>query len=126
MNGSRFQLIEAARAVCGDFKLRDEFSAGGVGAAIRTAKGNVYDREYREAGQRRAGLHSVPTPYGRHLQRASCCRPFYSAGAGRAPFLPAERRSPSGKLEAFDDVFGWFRYRSKEGVRRLCGFRSSL
>jgi len=42
MNRTRYQLIEAARAVCGDFKLRDEFSAGGVGAAIRTAKGNVY------------------------------------------------------------------------------------
>jgi len=36
------QLIEAARAVCGDFPLRKDFSAGGVGAAIRTAKGNVY------------------------------------------------------------------------------------
>ena len=26
----------------GDFKLRKDFSAGGVGAAVRTAKGNVY------------------------------------------------------------------------------------
>jgi len=42
MNESRTQLIEAARAVCGDFALREDFSAGGVGAAIRTAKGNVY------------------------------------------------------------------------------------
>lgn len=36
------QMIEAARAVCGDFQLADEFSAGGVGAAIRTVSGNLY------------------------------------------------------------------------------------
>jgi len=42
MNEARSRLIEAARAVCGVLKLRDEFSAGGVGAAIRTARGNVY------------------------------------------------------------------------------------
>jgi len=42
MNETRLKLIEAARGVCGDFALRDDFSAGGVGAAIRTAKGNVY------------------------------------------------------------------------------------
>jgi cytidine deaminase len=35
-------LIEAARAVCGEFTLRDDFSAGSVGAAVRTADGNVY------------------------------------------------------------------------------------
>ena len=38
MNEARLQLIEAARVVCGDFRLREDFSAGGVGAAIRTAK----------------------------------------------------------------------------------------
>lgn len=42
MNDTRSELIEAARAVVGDLKLREEFSAGGVGAAIRTAQGNVY------------------------------------------------------------------------------------
>ncbi len=42
MNEDRSQLIEAARAVCGEFQLREGFSAGGVGAAIRTANGNVY------------------------------------------------------------------------------------
>ena len=42
MNESRTQLIEAARNVCGDFALQEDFSAGGVGAAIRTTKGNVY------------------------------------------------------------------------------------
>ena len=36
------QLIDAAKAVCGDFTLRDSFEAGGVGAAIRTVSGNVY------------------------------------------------------------------------------------
>jgi len=36
------ELIQAARAVCGDIQLRDDFSAGGVGAAIRTADGNIY------------------------------------------------------------------------------------
>lgn len=36
------QLIEAARAVWGGFRLRDDFSAGTVAAAIRTASGNVY------------------------------------------------------------------------------------
>jgi cytidine deaminase len=36
------QLIEVARAVCGEFALRGDFSAGSVGAAIRTAKGNIY------------------------------------------------------------------------------------
>lgn len=46
MSDLRRQLIEAARAVCGDFALREElgenWSAGGVGAALRTAKGNIY------------------------------------------------------------------------------------
>lgn len=36
------QLVEAARAVWGGFRLREDFSAGTVAAAIRTAKGNVY------------------------------------------------------------------------------------
>jgi cytidine deaminase len=35
-------LIAAARAVYGDFALAHNFSAGSVGAAIRTAGGNVY------------------------------------------------------------------------------------
>ena len=42
MNETRSRLIEAARAVCEHFPLRDDFSAGGVGAALLTAKGNVY------------------------------------------------------------------------------------
>jgi cytidine deaminase len=42
MDDSNSKLIEAAQAVVGDLHLREDFSAGGVGAAIRTAKGNVY------------------------------------------------------------------------------------
>lgn len=42
MNDSRTELIEASRAVVGELRLRKEFSAGGVGAAIRTAQGNIY------------------------------------------------------------------------------------
>ena len=42
MKETASELIAAARAVCGEFKLREDFSAGGVGAAIRTAEGNVY------------------------------------------------------------------------------------
>jgi cytidine deaminase len=42
MNKTRKQLIDAAREVCGSFPLHDEFSAGGVGAAIRTVEGNIY------------------------------------------------------------------------------------
>jgi cytidine deaminase len=42
MNDTRSELIEAARAVVGELKLRKAFSAGGVGAAIRTAQGNIY------------------------------------------------------------------------------------
>jgi cytidine deaminase len=42
MNEARSKLIAAAKAVCGAFRLREDFSAGSVGAAIRTAKGNMY------------------------------------------------------------------------------------
>jgi cytidine deaminase len=42
MNEARSTLIEAAKAVCGAFRLRENFSAGSVGAAILTAKGNIY------------------------------------------------------------------------------------
>ncbi len=35
-------LIASARAVCGEFRLSEDFSAGSVGAAIRTAGGNTY------------------------------------------------------------------------------------
>jgi cytidine deaminase len=42
MNIDRAQLIGAAKAVCGHFELRDEFSAGSVGAALITDKGNIY------------------------------------------------------------------------------------
>lgn len=42
MKNNIIQLIEAARAVCGDFPLAEEFTAGGVGAAIRTVSGKVY------------------------------------------------------------------------------------
>jgi cytidine deaminase len=42
MNDASAKLIEAARAVVGDLKLRKDWSAGGVGAAIRTVQGNVY------------------------------------------------------------------------------------
>jgi cytidine deaminase len=42
MNEARFKLIEAAKAVCGEFRLREDFSAGVVGAAILTARGNIY------------------------------------------------------------------------------------
>jgi cytidine deaminase len=38
----RASLIKAARAVQGKLKLRDKFSAGDVGAAVKTAKGNIY------------------------------------------------------------------------------------
>jgi cytidine deaminase len=36
------ELIDAAQAVFGGFKLREDFSAGTVGAAIRTTTGNIY------------------------------------------------------------------------------------
>jgi len=42
MNDARSELIAAARAVVGEMKLRKDFSAGGVGAAIRTVQGNIY------------------------------------------------------------------------------------
>src|ERR671919_558386 len=42
MNEAKAKLIKAAQVVCGAFKLREDFSAGSVGAAILTAKGNIY------------------------------------------------------------------------------------
>lgn len=42
MNEAKSKLIETAKAVCGAFKLREDFSAGSVGAAVLTAKGNIY------------------------------------------------------------------------------------
>ncbi len=42
MDESKLKLIEAAKAVWGAFRLREDFSAGSVGAAILTAKGNIY------------------------------------------------------------------------------------
>jgi cytidine deaminase len=42
MKELRAELIAAAQAVCGEFTLQDEYTAGGVGAAIRTADGNTY------------------------------------------------------------------------------------
>jgi len=42
MNEDTTRLIDAARSVCGEFRIRRKFSAGSVGAAIRTAGGNVY------------------------------------------------------------------------------------
>jgi len=36
------RLIAAAKAVCGEFPLSEGFTAGSVGAAMLTAKGNVY------------------------------------------------------------------------------------
>ena len=42
MNDNISKLLEAAREVYGDFAFREHFSAGGVGAAIRTADGNIY------------------------------------------------------------------------------------
>ena len=42
MKQTSAELIQAARAVCGDFPLQDQFSAGSVGAALRTADGHIY------------------------------------------------------------------------------------
>jgi cytidine deaminase len=42
VNEARSKLIDAAKIVCGAFRLRENFSAGSVGAAILTAKGNIY------------------------------------------------------------------------------------
>lgn len=39
---TRSTLMAAAQAVCGPFGLREDFSAGSVGAAILTASGNIY------------------------------------------------------------------------------------
>jgi len=36
------KLIEAAKSVQGEFTLRGDFTAGAVGAAILTSKGNIY------------------------------------------------------------------------------------
>lgn len=36
------KLIDVARSVCGEFGLEEDFSAAHVGAAIRTADGNIY------------------------------------------------------------------------------------
>lgn len=36
------ELIDKAHAVVGDMTFREQFSAGGVGAALRTEKGNIY------------------------------------------------------------------------------------
>jgi len=42
MSEMNSKLIEAARAISGDFPLQKDFTAGGVGAAILTADGNIY------------------------------------------------------------------------------------
>ena len=42
MDNATSELIDAARAVVGDLALRKGFSAGGVGAAIRTVRGSIY------------------------------------------------------------------------------------
>ncbi len=42
MKEIRSELIAAAKAVCGTFKLREDFSAGSVGAAVLTANGSIY------------------------------------------------------------------------------------
>ncbi len=42
MDEATIGLINAAKAVLGEFRLSREFSAGSVGAAIRTADGNIY------------------------------------------------------------------------------------
>jgi cytidine deaminase len=42
MKQARQELILAATSVRGEFNLREDYSAGGVGAAIRTAKGTIY------------------------------------------------------------------------------------
>jgi cytidine deaminase len=36
------KLIDAAQGVCGEFDLEENFSVASVGAAIRTADGNIY------------------------------------------------------------------------------------
>ena len=42
MKDIRKKLIETARAIHKDYKLREDFTAGGVGAAILSSKGNIY------------------------------------------------------------------------------------
>jgi cytidine deaminase len=42
VNEATSRLIEAAKAVCGAFRLRKNFSAGSVGAAVLTAQGHMY------------------------------------------------------------------------------------
>ncbi len=42
VKSARPTLIAAAQAVCGRFGLREDFSAGSVGAAILTVGGNIY------------------------------------------------------------------------------------
>ena len=42
MDDPWLKLVEAAKAVCGEFRMREDFSAGSAGAAILTADGNVY------------------------------------------------------------------------------------
>jgi cytidine deaminase len=42
MDETMLALIAAAQAECGKFPLSEEFSAGAVAAAIRTAQGNIY------------------------------------------------------------------------------------
>ena len=42
MNPMDMELIEVAKSVTGGFSLGDEFSAGGVGAAIRSDTGKIY------------------------------------------------------------------------------------
>ena len=42
MDDTASRLIEAARAVCGEFRLAEDFTAGSVGAALLTAGGHIY------------------------------------------------------------------------------------
>lgn len=42
MSDVRKKLIETAGDISADYKLRDDFTAGGVGAAILTVDGNIY------------------------------------------------------------------------------------
>lgn len=42
MNDLNNELVDAARGVVGDMDLGEGFSAGGVGAAIRTVQGDVF------------------------------------------------------------------------------------
>src|SRR5271157_4514556 len=42
MDKTTLKLINAAKSVCGEFRLAHDLSAGSVGAAILTDKGNIY------------------------------------------------------------------------------------